>query len=109
MDHLLNLCSFTSTLWNWVATIFRQMDKDRGSITSTLKKWRKIFFDNEIINRAWALILGFLIWDVWKEWNNRVFKNRQGSLVNIMAQILRHLKETMGALIKNPLRTNKMI
>lgn len=61
MDHLLNLCPFTSTLWNWVASIFKQTDRDIGSITKTLKNWRKIFSTNEIINKAWALVPGFII------------------------------------------------
>ncbi len=49
-----------------------------------------------------GLVLGFLIWDVWKEHNNRIFKNRKGSSQSIMAQILRQLNETVGTLIKNP-------
>jgi len=101
MDHLLNLCLFTSTLSNGAASIFRQTDRDLSSIKSTLKKWRKIFSDNEIINKSWALVPGFLIWDVWKEHNNKIF-NIKGSSQNIIAQILRQLKETIGTLIKNP-------
>eukprot|EP00253_Pinus_taeda_P015992 PITA_15992 len=29
MEHLLNLYAFTSTLWDWVTSIFRQLDRDR--------------------------------------------------------------------------------
>ena len=47
MEHLLNLCPFTSTLWNWVASIFKQTDRDASSITGTLKNWWKDFSDNE--------------------------------------------------------------
>eukprot|EP00253_Pinus_taeda_P003909 PITA_03909 len=94
MEHLLNLCQFTSTLWNWVASIFRQTDRDIGSINRTLRNWRRNFSENEIINKAWALVLGFLIWDVWKEHNNRIFKNRIGTSQSIMTQIIRQLKET---------------
>lgn len=101
MDHLLNFCPFISTLWNQVASIFRQTDRDMGSITSTLNKWRKNFSDNEIINKAWALVPSFLIQDVWKEHNNKIFKNKKGSPQNIMAQILRQLNEIVGTLIKN--------
>ena len=61
MDHLLNLCPFTSTLWNWVVSIFRRTNKDEFSITGTLKNWKKDFSENEIINKAWTLVLGFLI------------------------------------------------
>jgi len=96
-------------LWNWVAPIFKQTDRDMGSITSTLKKWRKNFSGNEIMNKASDLVLGFLTWDVWKERNNKILKNRKGSPQNIMAHILRQLKETVGTLIKNPPRTNQKI
>lgn len=61
MEHLLNLCPFTSTFWNCVASIFRQTDRDNFSITGTLKNWRRNFSENEIINKAWSLVLGFLI------------------------------------------------
>lgn len=66
MNHLLTLFSFTSTLWNWVANIFKQTNKNENDITVTLKNWRKDFSDNETVNSAWALIPGFLIWNVWK-------------------------------------------
>jgi len=64
MHHLLNLCPFTSTLWNWVASIFRLTDRHEFNITGTLMNRRKDFSENEIINKAWNLVLGFLIWDV---------------------------------------------
>ena len=99
MEHLLNTYIFTSTLWDGISLIFRQTDRDLGNITSTLKKWRRNFSDNETLNKAWVLVPGFLIWDVWKERNNRIFKNRKGSS---MAHILRQLNETVGTLIKNP-------
>jgi len=92
MDHLLNLYSFTSTLWNLVACIFKQTDRNENDITDTLKNWRKDFSDNETVNTALALIPGFLIWDVWKERNNRIFKDKFGSAQSIIAQILKQLK-----------------
>jgi hypothetical protein len=78
MDHLLHLCTFTSTLWNWVAPIFRQTDRDENDITKTLKNWRKNLSENETVNTASTLIPGFLIWDVWKERNNRIFNDKAG-------------------------------
>ena len=102
MDHLLNLCPFTSTLWNWVTSIFRQTDRDEYSITDTLKNWRKDFSENEIINKNQTLIPGFSIWDVQKECNNRIFKNKIGSTKSIIAQITRQLKETISPLLKKP-------
>jgi len=37
MDHLLNLCPFTSNIWDWVASIFRQTNRDSLNISNTLK------------------------------------------------------------------------
>lgn len=79
MEHLLNLYPFTSTLWDWAASVFRQTDRDRLNITNTLKNLRKDFSGNEIINKAWILVLGFIIWDVWKECNGKIFKNKTSS------------------------------
>lgn len=102
MDHLLNLCSFTSNLWNWVAPIFKQTDRDENDITKTLKNWRKDFSDHETVNIAWTLIPGFLIWDVWKKCNNRIFNDKSGSTQSIIAQISRQIKENVNALLKEP-------
>ena len=79
MEHLLNRYIFTSLLWDRIAFIFRQTDRDKGSITNTLRNWRRNFSDYETINKAWALAPSFLIWDVWKERNNRIFKNKKSS------------------------------
>eukprot|EP00253_Pinus_taeda_P020692 PITA_20692 len=49
-NHLLNRCTFTTIFWNWVGEVFEQIDKNVNDIIVTLKKWRKVFFDNEIIN-----------------------------------------------------------
>lgn len=37
IEHLLNLCPFISKVQDWLATIFRQTDKDSLSISNTLK------------------------------------------------------------------------
>ena len=62
----------------------------------------KDFSDSETVNTTWALILGFLIWDVWKEQNNRIFKDKSSSTQSIIAQILKLLKETVNIHPKKP-------
>ena len=53
------------------------------------------FSNNEIINSAWMLIPGFLIWNVWKEHNNRIFKEKVSPVRNILKLVIKQLKETM--------------
>ena len=50
MEHILNSCTYTTWLWDYFATIFQQTDKDKGSITNTLNKWRRNFLENETLN-----------------------------------------------------------
>eukprot|EP00253_Pinus_taeda_P003861 PITA_03861 len=74
MEHILNNCSFPSKLWESFASIFQQSDRDLGSITNTLNNWRSNFKNNEVLSITWALTPGFIIWNTWKERNNRIFK-----------------------------------
>jgi len=100
MDHLLNFCPFISIMWEWVASIFRHSDRDRLNISNTLKNWRKNFSGNEIINKAWTLVPGFVIWDVWKECNSQIFKNKASKPQHIIDQILGQLKDTFRSLLR---------
>jgi len=63
-----------------------------------LNNWRRDFSDNETINIARALIPRFLIWKVWKEHNNRIFKDKNGPVSSILALILKQFKETVNTL-----------
>eukprot|EP00253_Pinus_taeda_P003775 PITA_03775 len=106
MEHLLNNCIFTSWLWDTFATIFQQTNKDRGSIVNTLNNWRHNFSDYEFLGSAWALTPSFIIWTVWKERNNRIFKNEKSSSQCLFEQILRQLEGTVSNIVqtapKNP-------
>eukprot|EP00253_Pinus_taeda_P010632 PITA_10632 len=94
MEHLLNNCIFTSRLWDTFATIFQQTDRDRGSIINTLNNWRRNFSDYEFLGLAWALTPSFIIWNVWKERNNKIFKNEKRPSQHLFEHILKQLKET---------------
>eukprot|EP00253_Pinus_taeda_P023753 PITA_23753 len=100
IEHLLNLCPFTSKVWDWVASIFRQCDRDSLNISNTLKNWRKNFSGNDIINKAWILVPSFVIWNVWKERNSQILKNKTSKPQYIIDQILRQLKGTMRNLLR---------
>eukprot|EP00253_Pinus_taeda_P004682 PITA_04682 len=88
-NHLLNRCTFTTILWNWVGEVFEQTDKNANDITTTLKNWWKNILDNEIINSTWMLTPGFIIWNVWKECNNRIFKEKTSPMSSILNLILK--------------------
>ena len=99
MEHLLNSCIFTSRLWDTFANIFQQTDRDKGSIINTLNNWRRNFSDYEFLSSTWALTPSFIIWNVWKERNNRIFKNENKPSQCLFEQILKQLKETVGTIV----------
>ena len=101
MEHLLNNCNYTSRLWEAFANIFQQLDRDKESITNTLIRWRRHISDNEVLNLAWALMPSFIIWNVWKERNKRIFKEEKSHALSLFEQILKQIRETVSSLAKN--------
>ena len=101
MEHLLNNCTFTSWLWDLFVAIFQQSVRDRRSIFSTLINWRKNFANNEILNSTWALIPSFIIWNVWKDRNTRIFNGEKKPLQHLLELILKWLKETVRIIVRN--------
>eukprot|EP00253_Pinus_taeda_P005372 PITA_05372 len=93
MEHLLNNYIFTSSLWDYFANIFQRSNSDRGCIFNTLNRWRNNCSGNEIHGTAWALTPSFIIWNVWKERNKRIFRNEKRSLHCLLKQTLTQLKE----------------
>lgn len=100
IEHLLNLCSFFAKIWDWVASSFRQTDRDELNIYNTLKNWRKNFSENEIINKAWNLVPGFVIWNVRKERNRWIFTDKASEPQHLINQILIQLKEIVKSLLR---------
>lgn len=101
MEHLLNNYIFTSRLCDSFTNIFQKSDRDRGCIFNTLTRWRKNYLDNEIIRSAWTLTPKFIIWNVWKERNRRIFKDEKRTLKCLFEQILTQHKETVSTIMRN--------
>jgi ribonuclease HI len=95
MNHLLNTCHYTAQVWDQVAIIMRTSDRLRDSVIETLINWRDQPFSSPYLNRVWQLLPGFVLWQVWKERNNRIFRNKanQWSLCWDLCQ--RNLMETL--------------
>jgi hypothetical protein len=66
-NHLLNLCSYNSHLWDQCASIMRTSDRNRLGIRETMEEWRDSIFQSPILNRIWQLLPGFILWQIWKE------------------------------------------
>lgn len=68
---------------------------NRNGIIKTIKGWRSSMTKNPYVNRALALILGFLPWNIWKEKNNHIFNNQSSEGEMIWAKALQSVCETV--------------
>jgi hypothetical protein len=93
-DHLLDECSYTTKVWDWVAIVFCQMDRVKGDIRATLGNWREHFSENELVNLCWGLTSGMVIWEIWKERNRRIFKNEALPITKVVESIKNQVRET---------------
>lgn len=101
MEHILKIFSYTTWLWDSFSSIFKQCDRDRGSITNTLNHWRKNFKENEALNLAWPFTPYFIIWNIWKEINKRIFKNSKSSAQHLLDLMLKQIRETISSTVNN--------
>jgi exonuclease III len=75
MNHLLTSCPYTAQIWDQMALIMRTSDYVRDNIADTIADWRDHPFHSPLLNRIWQLTPGFILWQVWKERNRRLFRN----------------------------------
>jgi ribonuclease HI len=75
MNHLLNSCPYTAQIWDQAAIIMRTSDRLRDSILETIMEWRDKAFHSPYLNHIWQLLPGFVLWQVWKERNRRIFRS----------------------------------
>ena len=94
-EHLLILCTKVQTLWENLAQLFRQTDKSNDGIKETIVNWRKGRFHCQVINRAWTLSYGFLVWNIWKERNQRIFQDKEQPMNNIWQHSIGNIRETI--------------
>jgi hypothetical protein len=62
-NHLLDECSDTTEIWDWVAGIFRQSNRVWGNISTTINNWNEDYSENEMVNLCWTLASGMIIWE----------------------------------------------
>eukprot|EP00253_Pinus_taeda_P021775 PITA_21775 len=56
---------------------------------------------NEVLATNWALFPSFIVWNVWKERNNRISKDEKRTSHYIFELILKQLKETVSTIVRN--------
>jgi hypothetical protein len=73
----------------------RTSDKNHLGIRKTIEKWWDSIFQYPILNRIWQLLPGFILWQIWKEKNRRIFKSSSLRWQDVWAKIHSNIKETI--------------
>jgi hypothetical protein len=50
--HLLDEFTYATEIWDWVAMGFIQMDRVKRDIRATLKNWKTLYSENEVVNQC---------------------------------------------------------
>ena len=67
INHLLDSCTFASTIWDQGVLIFRRFDWVRQNSDRTLTEWTNNPFQNPILNRLLEVFPHFVLWEIWWE------------------------------------------
>jgi hypothetical protein len=67
----------------------------RGDINTTINKWNESYNENEMVNLYWNLMLGMIIWGIWKERNRRIFRNESLREEKLKEAIISQIRETV--------------
>lgn len=95
MGHLLDSCDFLSTLWDKGARVFRRSNRVRGHPELSIKEWDSKAFDNPIIQLIWRMFPGIILWHIWKERNNRIFRGISLESMKVWRKIVINVQETV--------------
>ena len=74
-NHLLNICPYSSCIWNHNASIMRMSDRNCTILKEIIEGYRSSTFQSPIVNRIRQFLPGFILWNIWKERNGRIFKS----------------------------------
>jgi hypothetical protein len=50
-------------------------------------------YNNPILNKIWQLLMGFVVWKIWKERNRRVFHSKPSSMNFVWSNIFDNTQE----------------
>jgi hypothetical protein len=73
----------------------RRSNQNRGSIRDTIENWDSITYNNPILNYIWQLLPGFILWQIWKERNKRIFHSKESTPDSTWDRVVILIKETI--------------
>eukprot|EP00253_Pinus_taeda_P026524 PITA_26524 len=94
--HLLFHCSLAKQLWDKATFKCQKDHRVQGDLKATLRNWPQTPYQSKLLNSLWQLLPGFLLWNIWKERNRRIFKDQHQSADQLWHILLKFLKDSLS-------------
>eukprot|EP00253_Pinus_taeda_P023191 PITA_23191 len=94
--HLMQICNFGRRIWERVSFRCQKEGRVLGDINNTIRNWPHKPYQCNILNTLWQIILGIVMWNIWKERNRRIFKNQAMDLEQVWIIIHKNIQETLS-------------
>eukprot|EP00253_Pinus_taeda_P012127 PITA_12127 len=94
--HLMHLCPLSRRIWEKISFRYQKDVRIQGDINNTLRSWPQQPYQSNILNTLWQIIPGTVMWNIWKERNQRVFKDQALNLEQVWTIIKQNLQETLS-------------
>ena len=96
IGNLFQGCDWVRAMWEKGGALFGKPRLGEATIQDTIENWIEKAFQNVILNRIWEIFPGIVVWETWKERNNRKFEGRKRQPAEAWTLIQAHIKETLG-------------
>ena len=87
LDHLLISCPFSREVWREAISLNLSNFSVTDLIVDLFTNWAEsspfLLSKKALLKAAWMLILKFIIWKLWLERNNRLFRNMENPLSKV--------------------------
>lgn len=76
IQHLMDSWTLANKLWEKLNFRCQRACRISRDIISTIHNWAPAPYNSKLLNSLWTILLGLLLWTIWKERNKRIFKNQ---------------------------------
>jgi len=73
----------------------RRSNQNKNNVSDTIENWDLITYNNPLLIHIWQLLPGFILWQIWKEWNKRIFHSKASTPDTTWEKIVSLIKETV--------------
>lgn len=95
-NHLFKGYEWSQAVWESGRQTFDKPGPKGQSIQNIIEHWRDKIFKNAILNRIWETYPGFVVWEIWKEQNSRIFYRKRRQPKEAWRVIVAHITKSLG-------------